>query len=209
MQQSMSILLIILLSYFAMAKDIIITVGKNNDTVFDPQEVNATVGDAVRFLFVQGNHSATQSTFAEPCIPIHESNQTINGFDSGLRLGTNGTGQTDLVVPIGAANVNDTIWIFDAFPGSCGEGHIAGINVNDTSEENFDAAVRNAKRLNGTEASQTSSAPSQTHTSPSSGSSNTSSSSGSGSDSGDAMRILIPLVASSAMAIIGGALLLS
>lgn len=71
-------------------------------------------------------------------------NETINGFDSGLRLGTNGTGQTDFVIPIGAANANTTIWIYDSFPGSCGLGHIAAININNSSPENFDAAAVNS-----------------------------------------------------------------
>jgi hypothetical protein len=72
---------------------------------------------------------------------VHVTNETINGFDSGLRQGIDGPGQTDLVVPVGAANVHSTIWVFDSLPGSCGEGHIAAINVDTESQENFEAAV--------------------------------------------------------------------
>jgi hypothetical protein len=77
---------------------------------------------------------------------------------------------------------------------------------------------RNAKRLNGTEASQTLSEtrPTQTSLSGSDASSSSSSSGsadGSGSNSntnsGDTLQILAPLVASGVMAILGGVLLWS
>lgn len=199
------------LTGFSTAKDIVITVGVNNDTVFDPQIINATVGDAVRFLFVAGNHSVTQGSFALPCIPIHEQNETINGFDSGLRLGTNGTGQTDFVIPIGAANDDSAIWLYDSFPGSCGLGHIAVINVNNSSPENFDAAVRNAERLNGTEATQSSSLgsirPSSTSPSSSTASGGSNSGNGTGGKGNYGIQILVPIAASGMLAVTGGLLL--
>jgi len=95
-----------------------------------------------------GTHSAVQSTFAEPCIPIHETNSTFNGFYSGLRDTVNGTAKTTLTVEIKEAGENRTIWFYDLW--GCGEGGVGAINVNNSDWENFDGFVRNAKRLNGT-----------------------------------------------------------
>ena len=79
------------------------------------------------------NHAATQSTFASPCIPAHDTNITINGFDSGFRDTVNGTAITNLVVPI---TDNSTIWFFDV--NTCARGGVGGINVNDSSTETLD-----------------------------------------------------------------------
>ncbi|KAI0669605.1 hypothetical protein C8Q78DRAFT_188429 [Trametes maxima] len=133
----------------ASAKQIVITVGGNTtnnaSTVFQPAEVSANIGDVVFFNFTQGNHSAIQSTFASPCIPAHDTNATINGFDSGPRDTVNGTAITNLPVTVSS---NDTIWFYDA--ATCAAGGVGGINVNESSTETLDGFRRNAIRLNGT-----------------------------------------------------------
>ncbi|KAI0776231.1 hypothetical protein BD413DRAFT_263365 [Trametes elegans] len=148
----------------ASAKQIVITVGGNTTdnatTVFQPAEVYANIGDVVFFNFTKGNHSAIQSTFSSPCIPAHDTNVTINGFNSGVRdAGPNGTAITNLPVTI---TTNDTIWFYDE--NLCAEGGVGGINVNESSTETLDGFRRNAQRLNGTA---TSSSASATGTSPS------------------------------------------
>ncbi|KAF5321129.1 hypothetical protein D9619_001685 [Psilocybe cf. subviscida] len=136
----------------ACAKTIVITVGGNTTInpmgVFDPPQVNARIGDVVVFNFTQGNHTATQSTFASPCIPAHFTNETINGFDSSFRDTHNGTATTQLSVPI---QNNDTIWFFDW--NTCAVGGVGGINLNSSSDstETLDGFQRNALRLNGTD----------------------------------------------------------
>ncbi|KAI0629437.1 hypothetical protein C8Q77DRAFT_1065487 [Trametes polyzona] len=153
----------------ASAKQIVITVGANTTdnatTVFQPAEVKANIGDVVLFNFTQGNHSAIQSTFASPCIPAHDTNVTINGFNSGLRPTNNGTAITNLPVTI---TTNDTIWFYDET--TCAEGGVGGINVNESSTETLDGFRRNAIRLNGTatssSASPSSTSPSGTGSSP-------------------------------------------
>ena len=122
---------------------------------FRTPPVFAFLRDLTRFCSLlstsvtNGTHSVIQSTFAEPCIPIHETNKTINGFSSGLRDTVNGTAKTTLAIEVKAAGgENDTIWFFDMW--GCGEGGVGAINANDSDWENFDAFVRNAKRLNGT-----------------------------------------------------------
>ena len=43
-----------------------------------PESITAKVGDMVSFVFMQKNHTATQSTFAEPC------KKKEGGMDSGF-----------------------------------------------------------------------------------------------------------------------------
>ncbi|KAI9062444.1 hypothetical protein FKP32DRAFT_1574111, partial [Trametes sanguinea] len=180
----------------ASAKQIVITVGDplssdNATTVFRPAEVKANIGDVVLFNFTQGNHSATQSTFASPCIPAHDTNVTINGFNSDLRPTNNGTAITNLPVTI---TTNDTIWFYDI--ATCAEGGVGGININDSSTETLEGFQRNAIRLNGTSTS-SSSASSATSTSPSGTSSGTSASKtpSSGSSSNGAERLVVRALA--------------
>lgn len=46
--------------------------------MYNPETVMAAVGDTVEFMFMQMNHSVTQSTFAAPC------NKMAGGMDSGF-----------------------------------------------------------------------------------------------------------------------------
>jgi plastocyanin len=144
--------------YLAAAETIIITVGDNSTdgtTTFDPPRVDAVVGDTVVFNFTSGNHTAIQSTFSSPCIPAHDTDVTINGFDSGFRNTTPGTSGTILSVPILEQNQNETFWFYDF--NTCGQGGVGAINNNESSTETLAGFVRNAIRLNGTNSSDTSS----------------------------------------------------
>jgi hypothetical protein len=138
--------------YLAAAETIIITVGDNSTdgtTTFDPPRVDAVVGDTVvfncKFFFLSypcdlidipvtsGNHTAIQSTFSSPCIPAHDTDVTINGFDSGFRNTTPGTSGTILSVPILEQNQNETFWFYDF--NTCGQGGVGAINNNESSTE--------------------------------------------------------------------------
>lgn len=62
-----------------------VVVGKDAKAAFSPSHVQAGIGDIVRFKFTSGNHSVTESTFAEPC-------RDRNTFDTGfIRVGANNT----------------------------------------------------------------------------------------------------------------------
>jgi len=187
------------------AKNVVINVGGNDTNTFDPQRVDAQSGDVVIFKFIQGNHSVTQSDFATPCIPIHTTNQSINGFDSQLRIGNNGSAATNLVVPITDTNNGSAIWFYDAFPGACGAGNVGVINNNETSDDNLAAFMRNAERLNGTDSDNGGSSSSFTGlpSGPSAPRATQSSTS-----SNDAARALVSMGASSALAIVGFSVLL-
>nr|GAT44431.1 predicted protein [Mycena chlorophos] len=186
----------------------------NGSNVFTPQVVNASLGETVMFNFTQGNHSATQSEFATPCIPAHETNISVNGFDSGIRPAGNGTAITQLIVIMNPDIVNTTLWFYDV--NTCGIGGVGVINPGNVSAtlQTIDGFTRNAERLNGTGAESSSSA-APSSTGGSSGSSGTSSgggSSGSGSGGSDntsaaaAMRVVPAAVLVLAL-VAGGALI--
>jgi len=63
----------------ALAVTINVTVGGPGVLKFNPQFVDAAVGDVVQFIFQQKNHTVTQSTLASPCSPL------AGGFDSNFR----------------------------------------------------------------------------------------------------------------------------
>ncbi|KAJ7039033.1 hypothetical protein C8F04DRAFT_315559 [Mycena alexandri] len=155
----------------------------NGTAVFTPQSVNASLHDTVIFNFTEGTHSATQSTFANPCIPAHDTNSTINGFNSDLRPAGNGTAITQLVIVMNPDIINDTLWFFDQ--STCGIGGVGVINAGNVTAtwEPLDAFVRNAIRLNGT-ASTSSAAPASTGGSSGSSGSSGGSSGTSSSDGG-------------------------
>jgi len=68
-----------------------VQVGPGGAFVFDPPEVAAARGDIIRFMFVSGNHTVTQSTLEQPCIP--------NGFDTGfVNVDERGPRHVDYVV---------------------------------------------------------------------------------------------------------------
>ncbi|KAF8504718.1 hypothetical protein F5888DRAFT_777745 [Russula emetica] len=121
----------------AAAKEIVITVGGNTTgnglTTFVPQSVAADLGDIVKFIFTTGNHTATESTFDNPCIPAHETDVSINGFDSGFRNTEPGTSGSFLTVPIIIQNVDHTFWFYDY--NTCGEGGVGVINSNESSSQ--------------------------------------------------------------------------
>ncbi|KAJ7496926.1 hypothetical protein FB451DRAFT_1549945 [Mycena latifolia] len=184
----------------------------NGTNVFSPQVVNASLGETVLFNFTQGNHSATQSTFAVPCVPAHDTNSTINGFDTDLRPAGNGTSITTFVIVMNPDIVNTTLWFYDK--STCGIGGVGVINAGNVSAtlQPIDAFVRNAIRLNGT-----GTATSASHSATGSSSSGTDSGSGSGSspssgssDTGAAPRAfpLAPVLAVLPLLLLGAALVL-
>jgi plastocyanin len=55
----------------------VVQVGPRGALVFEPPEVSASMGDVIRFNFVSGNHTATQSSLEQPCV-------ANGGFDTGF-----------------------------------------------------------------------------------------------------------------------------
>ncbi|KAF7957308.1 hypothetical protein EAE96_002894 [Botrytis aclada] len=99
-----------------------VTVGDKGLNVYSPNQINANVGDIIRFKFLARNHTVTQSDFNTPC-------NFNGGFDTGFNQfnPTNATNITrDFVV-----NTNNPIWFHCAQASPkfhCQAGMVLGIN---------------------------------------------------------------------------------
>jgi plastocyanin len=99
-----------------------IIVGGPGILQFNPNQVNAAVGDTVTFSFKQKNHTATQSTLQNPCQAL------AGGFDSGFipvdDANTNGP------FPAAQFTVQDTnpVWVYCRQANHCQQGMVFAIN---------------------------------------------------------------------------------
>jgi plastocyanin len=105
----------------------VVTVGANNTQKYSPESLKADVGDMIQFQFVAGNHTATQSTFDNPCQPIAmHSNAT--GFHSGFQpaAASSSMGMTSTY----SIQVTDTkpIWVYCAQGKHCENGMVMVVN---------------------------------------------------------------------------------
>ncbi|KAI0142396.1 Cupredoxin [Hypoxylon sp. NC0597] len=98
-----------------------VTVGGSAGLVFTPDQIAANVGDMVIFTFMSANHTATQSTFAEPC-KIME-----GGMDSGFRPNPNNTVNPPPQVAM-QVMTTDPLWFYCRQKGHCGKGMTFSIN---------------------------------------------------------------------------------
>ncbi|OAX40347.1 hypothetical protein K503DRAFT_737691 [Rhizopogon vinicolor AM-OR11-026] len=119
---------------------------------YTPSNITAQVGDTVTFQFMQKNHTATQSTFADPCRALTLTSTSGQvGFDSGfVPVGTNAT-----TFPTYTININDTapIWVYCKQTGHCGQGMVFSVNAVESSANNYAAFKAKAIQLNGTSSS--------------------------------------------------------
>jgi plastocyanin len=79
----------------------LVNIGGDGGLVFSHSQLNASIGDTVRFNFLGNNHSVTQSDLGAPC--------TYNGgFDSGFNLkNTSGNFTADFAV-----NTSAPLWFY-------------------------------------------------------------------------------------------------
>ncbi|KAI9646480.1 hypothetical protein NHQ30_004473 [Ciborinia camelliae] len=100
-----------------------VTVGAQGKNIYSPNQVDANVGDIIRFNFLARNHTVTQSDFNTPC--------TFNGgFDTGFNQ-FNPENRTHLFVEDFIVNTHKPIWFHCAQtkPTShCQAGMVLGIN---------------------------------------------------------------------------------
>ncbi|KIK95730.1 hypothetical protein PAXRUDRAFT_826712 [Paxillus rubicundulus Ve08.2h10] len=130
---------------------------------FTPSNISAQVGDTVTFQFMQKNHTATQSTFANPCRDLTSTSTSGQvGFDSGYIPVSAGATTT----PVYTIQINDTspVWVYCKQTGHCGQGMVFSVNAVESSADNYAAFRARAMQLNGTGTS-TSASPSPTGTS--------------------------------------------
>jgi len=129
---------------------------------FTPSNISAQVGDTVTFQFMQKNHTATQSTFANPCRDLTSTSTSGQvGFDSGFMPVAAGA----TTFPAYTIQINNTspVWVYCKQAGHCGQGMVFSVNAVESSANNYAAFQARAMQLNGTGTS-TSASPSPTGT---------------------------------------------
>ncbi|RPD81853.1 hypothetical protein L226DRAFT_450467 [Lentinus tigrinus ALCF2SS1-7] len=130
--------------------------GSNGELTFSPDNVSASPRDIISFEFHQKNHTATQSSFAAPCVRLKDATTgSVIGVDSGfMPVDANAT-----EFPVWNVTVNDTapLWFYcrqHKPDGSshCGAGMVFAVNAVEDSPRNFSAFKALATTLNGTNA---------------------------------------------------------
>lgn len=96
-----------------------VDVGKSG-FVFDPDTIDAQVGDIVNFHFYPGDHSVAQSTFEAPCQPSSP-NAIFSGFIN------SGSGEAKTMFSM-SVNTTDPIWLYCGQVGHCASGMAMVIN---------------------------------------------------------------------------------
>jgi plastocyanin len=127
-----------------------VEVAPSGTLVFTPSSVNVSAGDVVNFRWVgsPGNHSVTQSSFAQPCDPLS------GGFDSGFVFTpaniTTGFAEWNLTITNGSA----PIWFFckQGANGAdhCKSGMVGAFNAPTTGNHTFAAFKAAAAAFNST-----------------------------------------------------------
>ncbi|KFA49622.1 hypothetical protein S40293_06609 [Stachybotrys chartarum IBT 40293] len=129
----------------------VVAVGQNpinNQTglAFYPDKITATPGSMVQFQFWAGNHTVTQSTFDQPCLPMPQSaNITSVPIWSGYQpvAASEAMGQ----IPVFTVMINDTrpIWLYCSQGQHCQNGMVMVINENTAA--NASRSLENYKSL--------------------------------------------------------------
>jgi len=122
------------------AANITVFVGAGQDGTpglkFDPQQITAQKGDVVNFMFSGGNHTVTQSSFANPCAWQFNTATSQNGFNSGFVPYNASTGQIG-VYSLEVTQTETPIWFFCGRPPHCKGGMYGAINPPTTGNRTF------------------------------------------------------------------------
>jgi len=116
---------------------------------FDPALVNATQGDYIAFSFAAGNHSVTQTSFAQPCVPL------AGGLNSNFTSVAAGAAPKVLMIQL--TNTSAPLWFACMQTGHCQSGMVFAVNP--TAEKTFDSFKATAIGQNLTTGAPTSAPP--------------------------------------------------
>lgn len=124
---------------------------------FNPEFVNAVVGDTVTFHFQQKNHSVVQTSFNSVCSPLLDETTYAPVFQTQFHPVAN----TDTEFPTEVYTVTDAskpLWFFCSQKLHCGKGMIFSINCPTTGTNSLDAFRQSALAIGAQEAAAASSA---------------------------------------------------
>ncbi|KAK7190984.1 serine-threonine rich protein [Paraphaeosphaeria sporulosa] len=119
---------------------------------FSPESITAAVGDTVEFVFMQKNHTATQSTFAEPCKAME------GGKDSGFMPNPEGKAGVTWNITVDST---DAQWFYCKQATHCGVGMVFAINAATTGDKTMSVFKNNAINKNSTKSANLGLAPIQ------------------------------------------------
>ncbi|OCK83632.1 hypothetical protein K432DRAFT_173661 [Lepidopterella palustris CBS 459.81] len=109
--------------------------------LYQPESIVANVGDMVEFVFLQANHTVTQSSFANPCVKME------GGVDSGFMPNPSGSPGVNFMMPV---TVSTPTWFYCKQKGHCGKGMVFAVNAMTTGDKTFSAYKQLAIVQNGT-----------------------------------------------------------
>jgi plastocyanin len=122
------------------AKNITVVVGANAAgapaLTFVPNDIKADVGDFINFEFRGGNHTVTQSSFANPCAQQFNTVTQQNGFTSPFMPFNAASGQIG-VFTLEVTQTASPIWFFCARKPHCKGGMYGAINAPTTAGRTF------------------------------------------------------------------------
>ncbi|KAF2872617.1 hypothetical protein BDV95DRAFT_391327 [Massariosphaeria phaeospora] len=112
---------------------------------YSPEAITAAVGDKVKFVFMQKNHTVTQSTFADPCKAM------TGGQDSGFMPNADGKAGVEWEMPV---DTTEPLWFYckQRMGTHCGKGMVFSINAKLEGDNTMAAFKQLAINKNGTEA---------------------------------------------------------
>ncbi|KAF1358246.1 hypothetical protein EJ07DRAFT_166885 [Lizonia empirigonia] len=110
---------------------------------YNPESITANVGDVVEFQFMQTNHTATQSTFAEPCKAM------AGGKDSGFMPNPDGAAGVTWNMTV---DTTEPIWMYCKQKNGehCGKGMVFSINAKFEGDKTMAQFKQLAIKTNGT-----------------------------------------------------------
>ncbi|KAF2204769.1 hypothetical protein GQ43DRAFT_363913 [Delitschia confertaspora ATCC 74209] len=110
---------------------------------YSPESITAAQGDKVKFVFMQKNHTATQSTFADPCKKME------GGLDSGFMPNPEGKAGVEWEMDV---TTTEPLWFYCKQQNGihCGKGMVFAINAKSTGDKTFSAWKQLAVNKNGT-----------------------------------------------------------
>lgn len=111
--------------------------------LYNPESIDAAVGDMIMFVFMQKNHTATQSTFAEPCRKME------GGMDSGFMANPDGKEGVTWNMTVATT---EPLWFYCKQQNGihCGKGMVFSVNAAKTGDKTMADFKALAVGTNGT-----------------------------------------------------------